>query len=1038
MSLPVWVGFRVQNISSFRAENICSYHHGFGLFSNQMKKGMQPKMAVKATIARTTGELLWRLHGIGGILRYFLCSSLIAIAGLACAQEPPRLLSQYAVRNYTTEQGLPQNEVRSIAQTPDGYLWFGTNDGLARFDGVKFTVYRQESTPGIGHNMFSALVVDHLGRLWIATGDGLSCYEHGIFRRFTEKDGLPAKPIHTLLADNSGKLWIGTWNGLAVFDGIQFRTLNRKDGLPEDSISALAEDGAGGLWVGTYNSGLAHMAKGKISVSTEKDGLPSNFVQTLFRDREGRLWVGTLKGSALLDTSGHFQAIQGLPGRYSSFYQDHSGSIWSATDKTFARLRMAPGPKFERKESLSLDVDAVFEDRDGSLWVGTSSSGVVRYRPGPFITYTEREGLIDKVAATLFEDSKGRIWVGGYGLSVRSSTRFHPAALKQIGKSVVWSLAEDGAGAIWVATMKGTFRFDGQSWTRMGKAQGIAETVHCLYSDRAGRIWLGSLEGLTIWDHGRTSKLTLKDGLPSNYVMSILEDREGAFWIGTVSGLTRFDHGKFTTYTTADGLLNNFISALYEDSSGTLWICTPSGLNRFKNGRFKGFTVKEGMFADNVLQLLEDDRHNFWISSFRGLFRINRDQLNAVADGSQARIDSVAYGQEDGIKSGTVGGPGVQPAGWKSRDGTLWFPTNQGVVEVDPTLVQPPIPPPVPLLQDIFADGVVTQSTIFGPEIRRIDFQFTAPTSVQAEAIEYRYRMDGYEDKWHEVGTKRQISFTNLPQGTYHFFVSARRGGGPWSAQEASASISVEPHFYETRWFYSALGLSAFLLIWMANSLRVWAIERRLTGIMAERSRVAQELHDTLLQAVSGTAMEIQGGLGQLRNGSTEAGIQQLSSALEHLGISMADARQAIWDLRSPEHEHGRLDLALESAAQRICGTSLHLCFTVAGKPTMLAETLERQLYRIGIEAVMNAVRHSNGSELTILLEYADEAVSLIVRDNGRGFNYALAETPSHSNHWGLAGMKQRAQQCSADLTIETAPGQGTCIRVNAPLTMRA
>jgi ligand-binding sensor domain-containing protein len=291
------------------------------------------------------GFWLVLLETILGLLGIALC---LTCGVQLCAQTRDRTLSQYSERLYTTEQGLPQNEVRSIAQTPDGYLWFGTRDGLARFDGVRFSIFRQETTPGIGHNMFGAMLVDHLGRLWIATGDGLSCYGHGGFKRYTEKDGLPANAVHTLLEDHSGKLWIGTWNGLAVFDGTHFRTLTKRDGLPANAIAGLAEDGNGGLWIGTYGGGVAHMVDGHFSLSTEKDGLPADFIQTIFRDHNGRLWVGTLKGAALLTSAGRFETVPSLPGKSICFYEDRNGTVWAATDKTFARLTSS-GSVFERQ-----------------------------------------------------------------------------------------------------------------------------------------------------------------------------------------------------------------------------------------------------------------------------------------------------------------------------------------------------------------------------------------------------------------------------------------------------------------------------------------------------------------------------------------------------------------------------------------------------------------------------------------------------------------------------------------------------------------
>ena len=262
----------------------------------------------------------------------------------------------------------------------------------------------------------------------------------------------------------------------------------------------------------------------------------------------------------------------------------------------------------------------------------------------------------------------------------------------------------------------------------MGPRDQVPVDVRVLYTDHAGRMWMGSPEGIAIWDHGRVTKITQKDGLPGNYVMSILEDHQGVVWVGTITGLARLDHRKVTAYPTAEGLLSNYIQSLHEDAEGTLWFCTPSGLHRFKNGRFRAFTTKDGMFADSTLQLLEDDQRRFWISSFRGIFRVSRDDLNAVADGARTNVESVGYGTEDGMKSSACGGLGMQPAGWKTRNGTLWFPTDQGVVSVDPSNLLAPLPPPSPILEGILADGVATSDTRMSPEYRRIDFVFAAPS----------------------------------------------------------------------------------------------------------------------------------------------------------------------------------------------------------------------------------------------------------------------------------------------------------------------
>lgn len=970
------------------------------------------------------------------VFRIFLLCALIGTSpGAITGQAAVRPLSEYSARFYTTAEGLPQNDVRSIAQTPDGYLWFSTRDGLARFDGIRFTVFRRETTPGIGHDMFGPMLVDHLGRLWIATGDGLSCYDHGTFKRYTEKDGLPYKAVYSLLEDRSGVIWIGTWYGLVRFDGKGFRVLNRSNGLPSNSISALAEDGRGGLWIGTYGGGLAHLVDEHIEVMTEKGGLPSNFVETLLHDRAGRLWVGTLKGSALIGDSGRLKTVEHLPGKSVFFYEDRLGTIWAGTDSTFARLRNTKDAVFELEGGSIRDVQAVFEDRDGSLWIGTSGGGVGRYRAGPFVPYTDREGIAGNNAETIFQDSKGVLWVGTTsGLSRSVGRKFQVIPRHDLGDGVIRSIAEDDNGRLWVATSKGVAQFNGRHWLQLNSRNQIPVDIHVLYRDRSGRMWMGSPEGVTLFDHGQVTKLTQMDGLPSNYVISILEDHKGVIWIGTITGLASFEHGRISTYSTANGLLSNHIQCLYEDSDGALWICTPSGLHRFKDGRFRAFTMKDGMFSDSPLHLLEDDQHRFWLSSYRGIFRVDRNALNAFADGGIAHVHSVAYGIEDGMKSIACGGFGMQPAGWKAENGTLWFPTDRGIVNIDPSHLPLPLPPSTPLVEAVLADGIATSSSNIRPETRRIEFLFTAPTSVQPEAVEYRYRLVGYEDDWQEIGTKRQISFTNLPPGDYWFYVSARRKGGPWTIDEATSSIRILPHFYETSWFFTACGLLVLLTIWMMHSLRVRETERRLNAIMAERSRVAQELHDTLLQSVSGTAMEIQGGLRQINLGASQLGMQQLTIALDHLGKSMADARQAIWDLKSPDFSDLTVDRAVESAAVRLCSGGPILAFKTSGKPNTVPQSVKKQAYRIAVEAVTNAVRHSGCSDIAISVEYKDKSIVVTVADNGCGFDTTLAQSASVSNHWGLAGMQQRAEECDGALSVQSTPGKGTNIVLEVPL----
>ena len=312
-------------------------------------------------------------YGLGDALSLLAAVSLILSAAVPGAQSQSSTLAQYAQKSYQMEQGMPQDEVRSIAQTPDGYLWFATRDGLARFDGVHFTVFNKENTEGIGHDMFGALLVDRHGRLWLATGSGLSCYEAGKFRRYTVPDGLPDDAIHSLLEDRNGNIWVGTWSGLAVFNGSQFRVFGTRDGLGNKAISALATDGRSGVWIGTIGGGLAHFVDGRFLTYRESNGLPSNVIESLLQDSTGELWVGTLRGFARATAAGRFEAVKELPGEAIVAWEDQASHIWASTENFTARLDRARSPRFQREPDLDkFTVATLFQDKEGSLWVEIS------------------------------------------------------------------------------------------------------------------------------------------------------------------------------------------------------------------------------------------------------------------------------------------------------------------------------------------------------------------------------------------------------------------------------------------------------------------------------------------------------------------------------------------------------------------------------------------------------------------------------------------------------------------------------------------
>ncbi|MBV9179743.1 MAG: hypothetical protein JO356_00405 [Acidobacteria bacterium] len=946
--------------------------------------------------------------------------------------QSPRLFSRYQELHYRTEQGLPQDEVRSIAQTPDGFLWFSTRDGLARFDGLRFTVFRSEDTPGLTHNELGALLTDHLGRLWISTLNGVSCYEHGKFRHFGREDGLPNEAAHVMVEDRQGTVWFGTWGGLAAYDGKQIRAFTTKDGLPNNVVLGLADDRQGGLWVGTAG-GLAFFKNGRFRTFTTKDGLPSDVIDDVLSDHTGRVWVATEQAFARLAASDRFERIDELPGSPWRLYEDHQGNVWASS--TMALARLSPGQSRFQQEPLAAGevAQAIFEDRDGSIWLGTVYSGTICYRPQPFVTFTTRDGLANNRALNFFEDSHGVLWIGtSDGLS-----RWSKGVIETVRTGIhigeVHSMAEDREGRFWVGTGNGLVRFNGTKWERMRGGQvPLPVDVESLYADRRDRIWIGSGEGLVIWDHGKLTRLTEKDGLPGGWIGTIVEDRVGRIWVATSGGVAAIANGRIATYTTANGLLTNFVDSVSKTSDGAIWFCTPKGLHRWKDGKLQAFTAHDGMPLDIVTHFLEDNEGRFWIGSFRGISRIEKKDVERLAQGARFRIPYEHWSAEDGFEI-NMGGSANEQVMWKSRDGTLWFGTNNGVVALRPSDLRYHPSPPDPLIDSVNTDGEAARGRVLEPGVRHMEFTFTAPTSITPEHLEFRYRLDGYDREWHQAGAQRFASFTNLPKGSYSFRVSVRRNGGSWNPTEATVGFRILPYWYETWGFRISCGLFVLLALWMVHEYRLRQTRERLKLVLQERSRVANELHDTLLQSLSGSAMQIRAGVSHLKQGSPHAALDRLNAALEQMGRSQSDARQAIWELTATELNGNRLAEALEAQANELCSEGPKLQYRVSGTIRRLRPGVEEQLYRVCMEAVTNAVRHSGATKIAVGLNFSTTYIQLSVEDDGCGFDLATSHS-ANGTHFGLKSMQQRAERCGGKLSVESTIGQGTKVALEVPV----
>jgi ligand-binding sensor domain-containing protein/signal transduction histidine kinase len=995
--------------------------------------------------AEVSGEYIIRFAAtrkLGPVLVGLLLPLTLFRAGTASALAPEKPISQFSHEVWQTENGLPQNTVHAVLQTRDGYVWVGTEEGLARFDGIRFTVFDKQNTPQLKSNYIRSLLEDGDGALWVGTAEGLVRFAAGKFEAFNTGEGLDGGNVEFTYADRAGTLWVATASGLSRFRQGTFAKLDGLEGLDKGNVETLFEDTEGVLWFGT-SDGLSSLKDGKLSTFTTQDGLADNDVAAIAQGADGRLWLGTPNGLTCLQggTFKTYTAADGLPSdRISSLYADKEGSLWVGTSEGLSRFRDGRFTTYDAKDGLSSNIIlSIFEDGEGSLWVGTESGGLNLLKDKKFTTYTSKDGLSSDLVKAIYEDREGGLWVGTYGggLDLLKDGKFTVYTSKDgLSSNIISALSEDGAGNLWVGTPDGLNRFSGGKFNVYTSADGLSnDFVRSLYEDRRGNLWIGTRGGLTRLRDGVFTIYTTEDGLPNDFIGTIQEDAKGSLWIGTLGGLSRLTDDKFTVYTTREGLSSDVVLSLYEDRGSDLWIGTNGGgLNRLRDGKFTAYTTRDGLFDDVVYRVLEDAQDNLWLSCNKGIFRVAKKELDDFADKRIASVNSVAYGTADGMLTRECSGGG-HPAGWRGRDGRLWFPTIKGVAMIDPARIKINSQPPPVVIERINVDDesiLPGQQVELSPGKTRFDFYYTGLSFVAPEKVRFKYRLEGFDKDWVDGGDRRVAYYTNLPPGAYRFRVIASNNDGVWNQAGASFAFYLKPLYYQTYWFYVLCVLALALLAWQLYRFRVRRIEGQFAAVLAERNRIAREIHDNLAQEILGISVQLEV-VARTMGVSAETAGAHLDRARILVRNSIAEARRYVWDLRSQALEKNDLPAALSDTARRLTAeTSVQAQVQVSGTFRPLTTDKENNLLRIGQEAVNNAVKHAGAGRILIHLKFDHRRVQLSVRDDGRGFDPAGQEA-SGRGHFGLLGMRERAAQIGGTLHIHSAPDEGTEVVVDVP-----
>jgi len=782
----------------------------------------------------------------------------------ANALDPAKAITQYGHDVWGVDQGLPQNTITTILQTRDGYIWLGTEEGLARFDGVRFVVFDRRHTPGFSDNYISALLEDLSGSLWIGTRQGgLMRLSGGIFTSFTKKQGLPNDFVRCLAQDREGHLWIGTDGGLAQWNGKGFDVFTTRQGLSADSVRAISQDAAGDLWIGTRGGGILRRRQSVFTAYRKGEGLPSDDIWSLLATRDGSVWAGTAGAGLVRFSGGRFTTIttrEGLPSDFvGTLFEDQRGNLWVGTDGGgLSRFSEGRWSNWGMRDGLSNDfVQAFAEDREGSLWIGTQG-GLTRLEDQKFTLFTSREGLSRDVVWSVYEDRSGAVWIGtlGGGLNRLANGKVTTLTTRDgLPSDAVWSTLEGADGGLWIGTRGGGLaRFKDGKVSVYGAREGLpSNIVLSLLEDRHGALWVGTTAGLGRFADGKFSTYTTRDGLPSNSVLALRESRSGEIWIGTRGGgAAFFANGKFVRIANPSGATSETVYDIHEDPSGGIWLATAGGgLHRIVGGRVRVYGSREGLFDDLIYRVLEDSSGRFWMSCNRGIFRVNRKDFDLYDAGAIRSIPSVVYSRPDGLKNPECNG-GFQPAGWRGKDGRLWFPTNAGAAVIDPEkLPVNTVPPPV-ILEGVVVDGremPLAAPLKIPPGRGNFEFHYTGLSFLAPDRVAFRYRLDGFDRDWVDAGKRRVAYYTNLPSGQYTFRVLAANDAGLWSPHGATISFFVEPRFYQTFWFFLLCAFAVVLLGETAYIVRVRQLkarQRELEELVAERTRQLADANQVL------------------------------------------------------------------------------------------------------------------------------------------------------------------------------------------------